>query len=227
MNPGWSDRDEAVAAELASLARSERYKRPIALAGFMGVGKSTLGPLLAEVLERPLYDTDSYVERIAGRPVHTFFPNEELEFRRLEAKAVAELVGRGPSVIALGGGALLDKQSRTTLRNRSLLVHLHVPWRELRGDVPALVASRPLLQGRTLAEIHELYLIRLDTYRHAALRITVGRQGAALAAADVLRALRSLEGPQLPPGDAPVSRTAVVLKALAHSRSSNEMDMSL
>src|SRR5579875_1327452 len=124
MDPGWSDRDEAVAARLTALARSGMLNRPIALAGFMGVGKTTLGQRLAEVLDRPFYDTDRYVEETYGRRVDDFFvAGEELEFRRLEARAVADLTCRGPAVIALGGGVLLNRHSRLLLRERSLLIH--------------------------------------------------------------------------------------------------------
>jgi len=194
MGLGGSDREEAIAAELVSLARSRMCGRTIALAGFMGVGKSSVGRLLAEVLDRPFYDTDSHVEAASGRAVDSFFPEEEAEFRRLEAEAVAELVRRAPSVIALGGGALLQERTRRTLRESSLLVHLHVPWRELRDHIPSLVAARPLLRGRTTAEVHRLYLTRLATYREATLRVTVGRRGPAEAAAHVLRALGA-DGP--------------------------------
>src|SRR5690242_17587996 len=122
---GWTDSDEAAAAKLASVARARLYRRPIALAGFMGVGKSTLGQMLAELLERPFFDTDSEVERRAGRSVRSFFPDEEEEFRRFEADAVPDLLSRGPTIIALGGGALLNVGSRERLRSESLLVHLH------------------------------------------------------------------------------------------------------
>lgn len=174
-------------------AGGEAGRRPIALAGFMGVGKSTVGRKLAEILRRPFYDTDSWIEERTGRTVDSFFPDQEPEFRRLEAEAVAELVGRGPSVIALGGGALLDATSRRTLRERSLLVHLYVPWAELRKAVPELIATRPLLRDRTLAEIHRLYLRRLAIYEEAEVRVTVDRRGAEEAAAEVLRALSALE----------------------------------
>lgn len=225
MGPDWSDRDDAVAAELASLARSGMYRRPIALAGFMGVGKSSVGRLLAEVLERPFHDTDGYIEEAAGRSVDSFFPDDEREFRRREAEAVEYILARGPSVIALGGGALLNEQSRRRLREKSLLVHLHVSWRELSAHIPALIATRPLLRGKTLAEIHRMYLIRLASYRQAALRITVGRRGTAEAAADVLRALRSLEGTPVRRGAAPDPRTEVVLKALVRARSASSFEL--
>lgn len=157
----------------------------------MGVGKTTIGRLLAASLGRPFYDTDDYVEAMAGRTVDDFFRrDEEPEFRRREAEAVVELVTRGPVVIALGGGALLDDRSVTILREGALLVHLHVPWKDLRARVPDLIATRPLLRDRTPAELHRLYLLRERTYRSAALRVSTGPGSPAQAAEQVLRALR-------------------------------------
>lgn len=224
MDRAWSDRDEAMAAELASLARSNLYQRPITLAGFMGVGKSTLGLLLSEVLERPFYDTDGYVEEATGRTVDSFFPTDEPEFRRHEADAIVALLGRGPSVIALGGGALLNDRSRALLRAESLLVHLHVPWRDLRHHVPSMIASRPLLRGKTMAEIHRLYLIRLATYRQSSLRVTVGREGAAAAAADVLRTLRALEPQRGRNESATPRRVTAVREALTKAHSLDDVE---
>ena len=190
MGPGWTAGEEAAAAELASLARARMRARPIALAGFMGVGKTTVGRMLASALGRPFHDTDDHVQAVSGRTIHDLFlAGEEAEFRRLEAAAVAELVQRGPVVIALGGGALLADRTRTILRERALLIHLHMRWHDLRDRVPELIAPRPLLRGRSLAEVHRLYLQRQATYRSAVLRVTVGRRTPAEAAADVLGAL--------------------------------------
>jgi shikimate kinase len=164
--------------------------RPIAVAGFMGVGKTTVGRLLAVALERPFYDTDDYVEAATGRTVDDFFlKHQEPEFREREADAVRELVAKGAVVIALGGGALLNDGSRSLLRERSVLVHLHVPWNDLRGRVPSLIATRPLMRGRSLDEIHQLYLDRQATYESAALQISIGSRSAQEAAAEVLRSL--------------------------------------
>jgi shikimate kinase len=163
-------------------------RQPIALTGFMGVGKTTVGRLLAERLELPFFDTDACVEASSGRRIDDFFlAGQEAEFRRLEAGVVAELLCRGPAVIALGGGALLDADSRALLQSKSRLVHLHVPWRELKPHVPDLVATRPLLRDRSLAEIHRLYLARLSTYRAASVRITVSRRSPDEAVAEVVR----------------------------------------
>jgi shikimate kinase len=157
----------------------------------MGVGKTTIGRLLSTSLDRPFYDTDSYVEAATGRSVDDFFlKHQEPEFRQREAEAVKELVAKGAVVIALGGGALLNDGSRALLREQSLLVHLDVPWEDLRERIPALIATRPLMRGRTLEEIHQLYLDRQATYRAAALQISVGQRSPDEATAELLRALR-------------------------------------
>ena len=178
-------------ASIATTARTDLSGRPIALAGFMGVGKTTIGRLLAERLARPFYDTDGYVEAATGRSVEDFFlKQQEPEFRQREADAVNDLVAKGAVVIALGGGALLNERSRSLLHERSMLVHLHVPWNELRQRVPSLMATRPLMRNRTIDEIHQLYLDRQATYRSAALRIDIGHRSPAEAAAEILLAVR-------------------------------------
>lgn len=167
--------------------------RPLALTGFMGAGKTEVGRRLGERLGRPFYDTDAYVEEQAGRSVPSFFPDQEAVFRKLEAEAVAALVERGPTVIALGGGAVLNPATLALLKERALLVHLHLPWAELRPELPALLATRPLLRNRSEKEIRELYEARLERYREAAITVTIGRAGPDAAAEAVLRALASTE----------------------------------
>jgi shikimate kinase len=99
-------------------------------------------------------------------------------------------VAKGEVVIALGGGALLNDGSRSLLRERSLLIHLHVSWTQLHQRLPSLIATRPLMRGRTLEGIHQLYLQRQATYKSAALQINVGRRSPSEAAAEILRSLR-------------------------------------
>lgn len=156
----------------------------------MGAGKSSVGRLLAEALGLPFHDTDAHVEERAGRSIDAFFPEEEATFRRLEAEAVAELVARGPALIALGGGALMNAETLALLQKRALLVHLYVPWADARSYLPALMDTRPLLRGRSLEEIRRLYEARLATYRQAELEVSVGRAGPEAAAAAVLEALK-------------------------------------
>src|SRR3954471_20847421 len=172
-------------------SRAVADDRHIALAGFMGSGKSSLGPVIAEALARPFFDTDVEVER-RGRTIRDFFAaGEEPAFRALEAQVVRELVDGPPAVPALGGGALQDAGTQALLAERSLLVHLAVPWELVRAELPTLLKTRPLLQGRSELEIHQLVMRRERNYARAHRRIDVQRIGVEPAAHQVLEHLRA------------------------------------
>jgi shikimate kinase len=164
--------------------------RHVALAGFMGVGKSTVGRLLAAELGRRFVDTDPVAEAIAGRSIEECFRSgDEASFREVEALAVRQALDGDASVIALGGGAMLREDTRALLLQRAVVVFLHVPWNELREWLPDMVATRPLLQGRSEEEVHRLYRSRLAVYRQAHLQVNIPRTSAEDAARCVLRAL--------------------------------------
>jgi shikimate kinase len=173
-------------------SREGYLARHIALIGFMGAGKSTLGPALAREMERPYFDTDHEVESRLGRTIVDLFAGgEEATFRRVEAEVVNDLVRRPPAVISLGGGALHDSGTRATLFDGCFVVHLFVSWADVRLALPTLVANRPLLQGRSESDIHELYLKRQWTYQNAHLRIDAPRGDVTAAAKRVLSQLTS------------------------------------
>jgi len=156
----------------------------------MGVGKSSVGRLVAAQLGRPFIDTDEEAQSIAGRSiVDCFQSGDEAVFRQAEARAVRQAVATDAAVIALGGGAVLREDSLRLLLEETLLVYLHVPWSELREWLPEIAGTRPLLQDRTISEIHELYRSRVSTYERAHLRVWVRRTSPEEAARRVLRAL--------------------------------------
>jgi shikimate kinase len=164
----------------------------IALAGFMGVGKSTVGRLLATELSRPFVDTDEVVERNLGRSiVECFQAGDEAVFREAEAAAVRHALSGEPSVIALGGGAPLRGDTRALLLKTALLVHLYLPWAEVRKWISEYATTRPLLQGRSTREIHTLYLARLAVYRQAHLEVRVPRTSPEEACQRILGALQA------------------------------------
>jgi len=121
----------------------------LVLVGLMGAGKTTVGAACATRLGRPFVDVDEVVESLAGRPVREIFRTDgEAVFRRLEREAVADVCSSpAPLVIACGGGAVLDAESRRRLRAAGLVVWLRAAPDELarrvgRGEE---AAERPLL----------------------------------------------------------------------------------
>jgi shikimate kinase len=179
--------EDGLLGRLHAESRARHLARPLALVGFMGAGKSSLGREIASALGRPFLDSDVEVERRGGRAIADYFAAGEAPlFRALEAEVVRDLAHGPPAVLSLGGGALLDPGTRALLLERCFVVHLFVSWPEVRAALPALRGTRPNLQGRTETEVHELYLARQWTYRGAHLRIDAPRTSVAEAAERVL-----------------------------------------
>lgn len=138
----------------------------LVLCGFMGTGKTVVGRALASLLGRPFVDLDDEISARAGLSVREIFDHEgESGFRQREAQVVAEFAPAAGRVLATGGGALMDPDSRQALEDGGTLVLLtaepeHVA-RRLQGD-----ASRPLLADadQPVARIAELMSARADVY---------------------------------------------------------------
>ncbi len=151
-------------------------RRPIALIGLMGAGKSTVGRRLASRLRLPFVDSDAEIETAARMSVAEIFEAfGEDGFRDGERRVVGRLVDGPRQVIATGGGAWMNQQTRALLTDRALVV-----W--LRADIDVLVARvtrrnhRPLLIGRDPGEV----LRALAETRHpvyAAAHLTVDSNG--------------------------------------------------
>jgi len=152
--------------------------RNIILIGMMGSGKSTVGRRLAAALGRPFVDADTVLEQRCGVPISTIFELEGEEgFRRREAHLIAELAQPAGCVLATGGGAVINADSRALLHRLGFVVYLQAGvndlWQRLRRD-----RSRPLLQSADpRARIEALVDQRDPFYREAAhCVITTGRQ---------------------------------------------------
>ena len=136
----------------------------IILVGFMGAGKSTVGELLAEELGLPFVDTDNVVQKRAGATIPGIFASGgEEAFRSLEREVVAEVLAGPRSVVALGGGAVSDPETRSDLMD-TLVMYLDTSYAEVNERLgPA--NNRPMLQ---LGDPFELFLARHALYRSAA-----------------------------------------------------------
>jgi shikimate kinase len=148
----------------------------IILIGPPGAGKTTVGAALAARLHVPFTDTDAVIEAVAGKPVGDIFVTDgEPEFRRLEREAVAAVIDDSDGVIGLGGGAVMDEQTRTRLAGRRV-VYLETAFGELAKRV-GLDQARPLLIGvNPRAQLKALLDQRLPVYGSLAW-LTVGTDG--------------------------------------------------
>lgn len=127
-------------------ALKQALNTPIALVGMMGTGKSHVGQALARALGWEFFDSDHVIEEKAGMPVSEIFATfGEEKFREVEKNTIAQLLAKGRCVLATGGGAVMNDETRAALKAQALCV-----W--LQADVAAILKrlegnkSRPLLQ---------------------------------------------------------------------------------
>ncbi|HLX71884.1 MAG TPA: shikimate kinase [Verrucomicrobiae bacterium] len=140
----------------------------IALIGFMGTGKSSVGQLAATQLHFTFLDTDHVIEARAGKTISEIFAEQgEPAFRELERKIVGELAARKRTVISTGGGLPVNPENLASLKTHSLVVCLWASpekiWERVRNQT-----HRPLLkEADPLAKIRKLLEERGPYYRQA------------------------------------------------------------
>ncbi len=135
------------------------------LTGFMGCGKSTVGPLLAQRLERHFIDLDALIEAAAAKSIPRIFSDAgEAGFRQLEREMLARCLRLPPAVIALGGGTLTGETNRAQVRSNGRTIWLRISLELCRsrclGD-----RKRPLAQD--LLRFETLYHQRQSQYQCA------------------------------------------------------------
>ena len=140
----------------------------IVLTGFMGSGKSTVGPLIAERLGWRFVDADNVIEHDAGMDIAQIFATRgEAAFRELEHATIARLARQQNLVLALGGGAIEREETRALLLNSAgtLLVHLEVQLQTTLARCSGTEGTRPVLADQ--ANLAARYERRLPLYRMA------------------------------------------------------------
>jgi shikimate kinase len=160
------------------------------LVGLMGAGKTTIGRRLAGALHLPFKDADAEIETAAGMTIPEIFQQHgEAEFRRGERQVIARLLKEPPHVLATGGGAFMDPETRALVRAHGVSL-----W--LRAELDVLVRrverrdGRPLLKtGEPRQVMARLMAERYPIYAEADLVIDSGPGAHAIAVADALQAL--------------------------------------
>lgn len=176
------------------MTRKLTMDRTLVLIGLMGVGKTTVGRRLARALGLDFRDADEEIERAAGRSVSEIFDDfGEAAFREGERKVIARLLDQPPMVLALGGGAFIDPETRAEVKARATSI-----W--LQADIDTLVNrvsrrdTRPLLRGNDPRGVLERLLeTRTPAYAEADIHVdaSAGSHQATLDA--ILRALAARE----------------------------------
>ncbi len=161
-----------ITARDLSVIRNGIAARSIVLVGLMGAGKSTVGRRLAERLDIPFVDADLEIERAAGKTIPEIFADHgEPYFRDGERRVISRLLDQGPQVLATGGGAFMNPETRKLIAGRGLSV-----W--LRAELPLLMkrvrrrSNRPLLDTvDPEAVMRQLIDERYPVYAEAAITI--------------------------------------------------------
>lgn len=157
--------------------QAQRHIRNLALIGFMGTGKTSVGHLLASILNFRFVDTDQMIEERTGRRIAEIFATEgEPAFRELERQVVRDLESEGQVVISTGGGLAVDPANMASLKLHALVVCLWATpeciWHRVGHQ-----SHRPLLQGpnpqetiRTLLEQREPFYREADVLVNSEVR---------------------------------------------------------
>ena len=165
--------------------------RTIALVGMMGVGKSSVGRRLAGVLDMPFRDADAEVERAAHRSISEIFADlGEAAFREGERRVIARLLDEPPHVLATGGGAFMNEETRRLIKAKTVSV-----W--LKADLDVLARrlarkdNRPLLQGPEppIVVLTKLAAERDPVYAQADITVETGEAAHQVTVELILKAL--------------------------------------
>ena len=173
----------------------ERQIRNLALVGFMGTGKSSVGRLVADVLHFTFLDTDDVIEARAGCSIREIFDQHgEATFREWERRIVQELTRRNRTVIATGGGLPANEANLASLKSHALVICLWASPEKILERVRHQT-HRPLLnEPEPLAKIRELLAQREPYYRQADVLVNTELRSAKEVAHHVILQFRMARG---------------------------------
>jgi shikimate kinase len=160
---------EAVATPLDAALLAALGRRSLVLVGMMGAGKSSIGRRLAQRLGIGFVDADAEIEAAAGMTIAEIFSTYgEPDFRSGEARVIARLLDQGRQVLATGGGAFMNAETRAGIRQKGVSVWLKADFEVLMKRVKRrATADRPMLQGDPAQRIRQLMNERYPVYAEA------------------------------------------------------------
>jgi shikimate kinase len=163
--PEMAGSSSAIVAQLGT--------RSIVLVGMMGVGKSSIGRRLAARLGVPFVDADSEIETAAGTTIADIFARHgEAAFRNGEARVIARLLESGPQVLATGGGAVMNADTRAAIKAKGVSIWLSADVDVLMRRISKRKHERPMLHtDDPAATLRQLLADRTPAYAEADLTV--------------------------------------------------------
>ena len=144
-------------------------RRSIVLVGMMGVGKSSIGRRLGVRLAVPFVDADAEIEKAAGMSIADIFARHgEADFRSGEARVIARLLDGGPQVLATGGGAVMNPDTRAAIKAKGVSIWLSAEFDVLMRRINKRKEDRPMLMtADPAATLRQLLAEREPVYAQA------------------------------------------------------------
>jgi shikimate kinase len=183
------------------MSDQQRQRPLIYLAGFMGSGKSTIGPILANTLGFPFVDVDQLIQQRAGRSINAIFSElGEQGFRAIEHDVLKNVSAMENGVVSLGGGTLANEENFRLIHERGLIVYLRVSSEEAARRMRNKT-DRPLLhdgEGNRLDEaslkrrVEELMKRREEFYNRADVIVAAEHKRVGVTVDEIVRHLRLL-----------------------------------
>lgn len=183
------------------MSDQRRQRSLVYLTGFMGSGKSTIGPILANTLGVPFFDVDQRIQERAGRSINAIFAEMgEVAFRAIEREVLNEIAAMARGVVSLGGGTLANEENFRMIRECGWIVYLKVSpeeaTRRLRGktDRPMLqdAEGNRLPEGELKQRVQELLHRREEFYSRADIVVSAERTRVGVTVDEIVRHLRPL-----------------------------------
>ena len=163
--------------------------RSIFLIGMMGSGKSSTGPILAEILKYKYLDLDVLIEKLTKKTIDKVFSDEGEEyFRDLETQCLQEIIKLPSVVVSTGGGVVLKKENWGILR-QGIIVWLDINKEIALKRLNSKDNIRPLLTSNIDKKYEEIFETRKDIYAQADLRVEINNEGVKNVAEKILNTL--------------------------------------
>ena len=189
------------AGPFAAVIRAALDHRSVVLIGMMGVGKSSIGRRLAARLAIPFVDADAEIEKAAGKSIADIFARHgEADFRSGEARVIARLLEGGPQVLATGGGAVMNPDTRAAIRAKGVSIWLAAEFDVLMRRINKRKSERPMLQtADPAATLRQLLAEREPIYAQSDLTVQSREVPHDAIVTEIMRSLAAFLNSETPP----------------------------